>query len=197
MTVRGACSSLPCAVGVVAPGELREVVATLSPPANYAGPPTATVQALAVSAPFDPRPENNIASVVTTVTQVGDLVHHQDRADVRVPAQQVTYTVTVANAGPSAAPGVTVEDPTPAGLTFVSNAGDCVTPFPCALGTMAPGTTRTIAATYTVAGGTAAPPEITNAATVRSGISDPNPANNTATAATKIRRSRVGCDVNG
>ena len=72
-----------------------------------------------------------------------------------------------------------------------------MTAFPCDLGTMAPGTTRTIAATYTVAGGTAAPPEITNAATVRSGISDPNAANNTATATTKIRRARVGCDVNG
>ena len=197
VTVRGACSSLPCAVGVLAPGELREVVATLSPPANYAGPPTVTVQALAVSAPFDPRPENNVASVVTTVTQVADLSITKTGPTSAVPGTQVTYALTVANAGPSAATGVTVDDPTPAGLTFVSTSGDCTTPFPCALGTMAPGTTRTIAATYTVAGGTVAPPEITNAATVLSGISDPNPANNTATAATEIRRSRVGCDVNG
>ena len=73
MTVRGACSSLPCALGELAPGETREVIATLSPPADYAGPPTLIVQSLAVSDPFDPRPENNAASVVTTVTQLADL----------------------------------------------------------------------------------------------------------------------------
>ena len=196
VTVRGACSSLPCTVGALAPGELREVIATLSPPADYAGPPTVTVQALAVSAPFDPLPGNNVASVVTTVTQLADLSITKTGPTTAVPGGRVTYAVTVANAGPSAATGVRVDDPTPAGLTLVSTSGDCTTAFPCALGTMAPGTTRTIAATYTVAGGTAAPPEITNAATVLSGISDPNPANNSATIRTRIR-IRATCDVNG
>ena len=196
VTVRGACSSLPCAVGALAPGELREVIATLSPPADYAGPPTVIVRALAVSAPFDPRPENNAASVVTTVTQLADLSITKTGPTTAVPGGRVTYAVTVANAGPSAATGVTVDDPTPAGLTLVSTSGDCTTAFPCDLGTMAPGTTRTIAATYTVAGGTAAPPEITNAATVLSGISDPNPANNRATISTRIR-IRAKCDVDG
>ena len=196
VTVRGACSSLPCAIGALAPGELREVIATLSPPADYAGPPTVIVRALAVSAPFDPRPENNAASVVTTVTQLADLSITKTGPTTAVPGEQVTYAVTVANAGPSVATGVTVDDPTPAGLTLVSTSGDCTTAFPCDLGTMAPGTTRTIAATYTVAGGTAAPPEITNAATVLSGISDPNPANNSATISTRIR-IRAKCDVDG
>ena len=196
VTVRGACSSLPCTVGELAPGELREVIATLSPPADYAGPPTVIVRALAVSTPFDPRPGNNAASVVTTITQLADLSITKTGPTTAVPGGRVTYAVTVANAGPSAATGVTVDDPTPAGLTLVSTSGDCTTAFPCALGTMPPGTTRTIAATYTVAGGTAAPPEITNAATVLSGISDPNPANNRATISTRIR-IRTKCDVNG
>ena len=179
VTVRGACSSLPCALGELAPGEAREVIATLSPPADYAGPPTLIVRSLAMSAPFDPRPENNAASVVTTVTQLADLSITKTGPTTAVPGGRVTYAVTVANAGPSIATGVRVDDPTPAGLTLVSTSGDCTTAFPCDLGTMAPGTTRTIAATYTVAGGTAAPPEIINAATVLSEISDPNPANNT------------------
>ena len=108
----------------------------------------------------------------------------------------MTYAVTVANAGPAVATGVRVDDPTPPGLTWVSSSGDCTTAFPCDLGTMAPGTTRTIAATYTVAGGAGAPPEITNAATVLGGVSDPNSANNQATISTRIR-IRTGCDVNG
>ncbi len=171
-------------------------MATLPPPADYAGPPTVTVGSLAVSAPFDPRPENNAASVVTTITQVADLSITKTGPTTAVPGGRVTYAVTVANAGPSAATGVTVDDPTPAGLTLVSTSGDCTTAFPCDLGTMAPGTTRTIAATYTVAGGTAAPPEIINAATVLSGISDPNPANNRVTISTRIRNT-AKCDVDG
>jgi uncharacterized repeat protein (TIGR01451 family) len=196
VTVRGACSSLPCVLGELAPGEAREVIATLSPPADYGCPPTLTVQSLAVGTPFDPRPENNAASVVTTVTQLADLSITKTGPASAVSGGRVTYAVTVANAGPSAATAVTVDDPTPAGLTLVSTSGDCTTAFPCTLGTMAPGTTRTIAATYTVARGTAAPPEITNAATVLSGISDPNPANNRATISTRVRSS-AKCDVDG
>ena len=175
VTVRGACSSLPCAVGVLAPGELREVVATLSPPANYAGPPTVTVQALAVSTPFDPRPENNVASVVTTVTQGADLSITKTGPTTAVPGTQVTYALTVANAGPSDATAVIVNDPTPAGLTFVGNTGDCVTPFPCALGTMAAGTTRTIVATFMVPRSMAAPGSISNTASVTTSTAESVP----------------------
>ncbi len=178
------------------PAKCAEVIATLSPPADYAASPTVVVRSLAVSAPFDPRPDNNAASVVTTVTQFADLSITKTGPTTGVPGGRVTYAVTVANAGPSAATGVTVDDPTPAGLTLVSMSGDCTTAFPCNLGTMAPGVTRTIAATYTVARGTAAPPEITNAATVLSGISDPNPADNRATISTGIG-IRAKCDVDG
>ena len=73
VTVRGACSSLPCALGPLAPGEQRQVIATLAPPADYAAAPTVTVRAMAVSNPFDPRPENNAASVVTTIAEAAGL----------------------------------------------------------------------------------------------------------------------------
>ena len=55
----------------------------------------------------------------------------------------IVYTITVTNAGPSDATGVTLVDPTPPGLTFVSNAGDCTTAFPCDLGTLPRAATRT------------------------------------------------------
>jgi hypothetical protein len=61
---------------------------------------------------------------------------------------------------------------------------------------MPPGATRTIAATYAVAKGTSVPPEITNTATVFSGVSDPDAANNSATITTMIG-SRAKCDVDG
>ena len=62
----------------------------------------------------------------------------------------VSYTILVRNHGPSDAPGVTVSDPTPAGLTFVENTGACTTAFPCALGTIPAGQTRTIVSTFLV-----------------------------------------------
>ena len=76
----------------------------------------------------------------------------------------ITYTITVANAGPSDAAGVTVTDPTPQGLTFVSNAGDCTTAFPCALGAVPAGATRTITATFSVPAGYTGPSQIANVA---------------------------------
>jgi len=53
-----------------------------------------------------------------------------------VAGNPLVYTITVSNAGPSDAANVGVRDPTPAGLTWVSNAGDCTTAFPCDLGTV-------------------------------------------------------------
>ena len=154
------------------------------------------VQALAVSAPFDPVPGNNAASVVTTVTPFADLSITKTGPTTAVRGAHVTYAVTVANTGAAIATGVRIDDPTPAGLTFVSASGDCTTAFPCDLGTMAPGTTRTVAATYAVAGGTAAPPNITNVATVSSGTVDSNTANNSAAIMTTLRGG-AKCDFDG
>ena len=156
------------------------MTSTVTIPPDYTGPVTFVIRQAVNTQSFDPAPANNIAAVTTTIGEsaVADLSITKTGPATAVPGGRVTYAITVANAGPAVATGVTVDDPTPAGLTWVSTSGDCTTAFPCDLGTMAPGTTRTIAATYTVAGGTAAPPEITNTATVLSGVGDPNPANN-------------------
>ena len=79
-----------------------------------------------------------------------------------------------------------VDDPTPAGLTFVSTTGDCITAFPCALGTVAPGSTRTITATFMVPAGYTTPTPIVNAATVTATTTDPVAANNSASALTLV-----------
>ena len=56
--------------------------------------------------------------------------------------QQGTFTFTVHNPGPYVAPAVKVSNAL-TGLTFVSNSGDCTTAFPCALGDLQSGETRT------------------------------------------------------
>jgi uncharacterized repeat protein (TIGR01451 family) len=91
------------------------------------------------------------------------------------------FTITVTNNGPGQSTSVVVTDPTPAGLTFVSNTGACTGAFPCNLGTLNSGQSVTIVSTYSsapVAG------SHINTATVSSFTNDPNLANNTATSST-------------
>jgi len=89
--------------------------------------------------------------------------------------QRGTFNFTVTNPGPSPASAVTVTNAL-TGLTFVSNSGDCTSAFPCALGELAAGASKTITTTLTpnsTAGGT-------TIATVASG-SNYNPSNDSAT----------------
>jgi len=104
----------------------------------------------------------------------------------------VEFTVTVDNLGADTAPGVQVDDPTPSGLTFVSNAGDCTTAFPCDLGDLAGGETRTITATYEVPLDYDDSVDITNVATVTSTGSDDDPSNDSAEAVTDVQPTMSG-----
>ena len=98
----------------------------------------------------------------------------------------MTWQITVRNLGPGGAQGVSLADPTPAGLSFVSASAPCAGGFPCALGTLAAGSSVTVAATFSVPGGYASPNPILNTATVTSTTPDGNPANDTAAVATPL-----------
>lgn len=89
--------------------------------------------------------------------------------------QQVQYSIAVANAGPSQASGVIVNDtPTNLAITAVDGAG-CAD-FPCTIPTLAPGATETITVTATISSAGV----FGNFATVDSpGSTDPDPTNNT------------------
>ena len=71
----------------------------------------------------------------------------------------------------------------------MSNAGDCLTAFPCALGTVPAGAPRTITATFAVPVSYTAPDPIVNTATVTTATADPVAANNTATVETPLNRN--------
>jgi uncharacterized repeat protein (TIGR01451 family) len=64
--------------------------------------------------------------------------------------QQGTFTFTVHNPGPYVAPAVTVSN-TLTALNFVSNSGDCTTAYPCRLGDLQTGDTRTFTTTLRAA----------------------------------------------
>jgi hypothetical protein len=81
---------------------------------------------------------------------------------------------------------VVVRDPTPTGLTFVSTAGACTTAWPCNLGAIPSGQSRTITTTFGLPAGYSGPNPIANTTTVTSATADPDTANNAATARTVV-----------
>jgi uncharacterized repeat protein (TIGR01451 family) len=64
------------------------------------------------------------------------------------------FTFTVTNPGPSPASAVTLTSDAP-GMTFVSNARDCTTSFPCNLGDIPPKGSRTVTSTFRSTSGSA------------------------------------------
>src|SRR5262249_45430769 len=90
----------------------------------------------------------------------------------------ISYTIQIRNAGPSNAQAVSLADPTPPGLTFVSATAPCASGFPCLLGTMAAGTTVSLTVTFHVPPGYTTPDPIVTTATVSSATPDPHPDDN-------------------
>ena len=175
--------TVTCAVGALAPGASTAVGITVStPPVSGLLANTATVSATEP----DPVPGNNSEPETTTLVQRADVQIAKTGPAAATAGSTVSYTLTVVNNGPSAADAVTVTDPTPAGLVFVSNAGACTTAFPCVLGTMAPGESRVITTTFQVPSGYVAPDPIVNVATVSTTTAGDAPANNQATASTPL-----------
>jgi uncharacterized repeat protein (TIGR01451 family) len=113
-----------------------------------------------------------------------------------VSGNQLTYTITVTNNGPQNATGVTVTDPLPATVHFnsvSSTQGTCTrstttTPktkdgtVTCGLGALSNGASATVTIVVTAT----QPGMLTNTASVSGDQTDPNPANNSATATTIV-----------
>jgi len=139
----------------------------------------------------DPDSANNYTTIETTVTAVADMsITKTDSPDPVNQGQQITYTLTVSNAGPSTAPGVTVTDTLPG--TYVNNSfsgsgwtcnhvAGIVT---CTRPTLNAGTTAPYITFKVYAPSQAG--SISNTAAVSSTVTDPNTGDNSASAATTV-----------
>ncbi len=146
------------------------------------------------STTIDPNGGNNSASVNVQVAGSADLAITNSASPVPVQAgNNITYTQIVTNNGPSTATTASFTETTPANTTFQSisaaSGWSCTTPAVNGTGTInctdpsfASGS-GTFTVVLKVNAGTAAGTAITDTASVTSSVSDPNPANNTATAA--------------
>ena len=141
-------------------------------------------------------PESPASNAVTPVIPLGptDMALAMSGPATDNVGGNASYTLTVSNLGPNFAPSVVVSNPVPSGATFVSavtTQGACAAPsvggvVHCLLSSMLPGASATIRVTVSLTA------TATNTASVQAfdaagaPLSDPNPANNSASATTTI-----------
>jgi uncharacterized repeat protein (TIGR01451 family) len=144
---------------------------------------------------------NNSDTETTTVQAPDDpdlWVTMSDTPDPVIAGGTITYMISVGNAGPFDAANVVLDDPVPAGTTFVSISDStnwtCTWPpaggvglVSCRTASLAVGKSATFTLLVRVNSGMSVVPLITNAATVTYTTSDPNPVNNVATTTTAVR----------
>jgi uncharacterized repeat protein (TIGR01451 family) len=132
----------------------------------------------------DLNPADNTSTVASTVLPVADLAVTNSADLATVPQfEDLTYTVSVKNNGPSPAVGVSLTDTLPAGAIFVSATGGVTTvgdtlTFP--VGTLAVGAS----ASYTIVVQLSITGTNLDTASASSATADLNPSNNTATVST-------------
>jgi len=170
----GGCAALPCTIASLASGAnvTINVTATINAAGSFDN--SSTVSATEP----DPNPGNNTdntgnggtavasadMSVVKTLTTAGPFTD----------GQSITFTLLVANAGPSTATNIQVTD-TPSNLTITNVTGGGCAALPCTIASLASGANVTITVTATIASQGA----FNNSATVSANESDPNIGNNT------------------
>lgn len=162
---------------------------TASLPSNATGTITNTATVSSPSGVTDPDGGNNQATVTSTLQPNSDLsVTKVPNATTIRAGDEVTYTITARNNGPSVANNVVVTDPLPAGVNFISatsTKGTCsgTTTVTCNVGTLqasAPDNTAVITIKIQVPFTFPVGP-LSNSVTVNSGTTDPTGNNNSNT----------------
>ncbi len=159
-------------------------------PSNFTGNFVNTGSATTATGITDPTPANNTATDTDTPNRIADLVvTNTDGKTTYTPGTTNTYTFVVTNVGPSDAPGSTITNTLPAGVTGTWTAVYTGGATGTANGTGSINQTANIPSggsiTYTyvvsIPAGFTGDFVNTGTATTAAGITDPTPANNTAT----------------
>ena len=148
---------------------------------------TATVE----SPTTDPNPGNNESTVETEIVPAADLSLVKTAPATVEPNGDLTYNLQVENHGPSDAHGVTVTDPLPTGVEFLSASEGCAAATGVVTCEVQPGGELAVEETaefqitvhvpFALGGKT-----LSNTASVEAEEGDPNPENNVDTATTTV-----------
>ncbi|MEA2452317.1 MAG: hypothetical protein QOG04_1027 [Actinomycetota bacterium] len=180
-----ASGTVTCNVANIASGASAQVQIQVTAP-NQAG--TITNTASVVANETDPQTTNNQDSEQTTVSlsSANLSLTKSDSADPVTTGQNFTYTLTVQNAGPNLATGVTITDILPGGVSFVSASAGCTNvsgTVTCTVANIASGASAQVQIQVTPnQAGT-----ITNTASVAANQADPQTADNQASEQTTVQ----------
>jgi len=180
--------TVTCVLGEVANGANRTIHLHVGVGASL-GEQMVTNTAQVTSSTGDPNAHNNTSSAIIETGPAADLALTKTGPQTALTGGQISWTLTATDNGPSTAHEVTVLDPLPIGVSYLSSTssqGACryaSGSLNCELGTLASGAGATITVTATVTRG---PGVLENTATVSGKEPDPEPDNNTASATTSI-----------
>ncbi len=166
--------------GELEPNGAADFQVTVHVPFNLGGQPLTNTASVSADE-GDPHPENNSSTVTTEVGPAADLSITKTMGKAQA-GRPLTYTLAIANHGPSDSTAVTVKDALPDGTTFKSAApsqGACSASGQsviCRLGALAAGGSAQVSITVDVAA--AATGTLRNVATVEGPEPDPDKSNN-------------------
>jgi fibronectin-binding autotransporter adhesin len=185
----GASGTVSCTRATFPAGATSVFTLVVNVRANTANGATVSNTATIATTSDDPSSANNTSTANTTVATSADLAIAKTGTASVTAGQNITYTITTTNNGPSDAVGVSVTDVLPSGTTFVSatpSQGSCsgTATVTCSLGTVANGASATITLVVSTSGSTSSP--VSNTATISATTTDPASGDNTSTANTTV-----------
>ena len=186
------CTTTPappaCTIASLASGTTANFTFVVTVNASVASGTTISQTDSVTTATSDPNGGNNSATATVGVSTSANLSITDVASPIPVLAGgNITYTQVVNDAGPSTATGTTASESLPVNTASVSLSGPAgwlctLITLTCTNPSLAPGTPATITFVVKVNAGTAAGTAINDTVSVNSTVTDPNPANNAATA---------------
>ena len=175
---------LNCAIASLPAGQSR----TIKVMGTLAGDATSISNTASITgAEIDSNPSNNTSTVAADVSPRADLsVLKTASPTTASPGDEVVYTLTARNDGPSTAIHARITDQLPDGVTFVSSP-DCTAVSGnviCQLGDIPAGQQRT--ATLRIKIDSDAPSTVTNTATIDSDVDDPDESDNESSSTVSV-----------
>ena len=191
-----------CSIATLAAGASATFTVTANVSPGLSGGTTISNTAVGSSATADSNPSNNSSTTAATVNTSADVAVTKIGPATVTAGNNITYTLTVTNNGPSDAQSVSLTDATPTGTTFVSNTQTSGPAFTCtgsgvncSIATLPSGATASFSVVDSVPIATSGGTVITNTVTATSSTPDSSPANNSSTATTTVLAAAVDLSI--